>query len=1241
MSALTDVDKDINTRIQDFKASEKYLQPSRSSSTSSASSSSIKEGGSSSNTTRRKIQLSEDQLHGPFNFMDHRPRKDRSSKSSSIRDGNSASSAIAGGSAGSSSNRKQNKTPTLVDLSNSPPVVDLSQSDSQEIRDLYQSLISMFPTTPIEYLEEQAEELAGKPAALERFITEHLGRNSQPPDYWQAKVQNVQPKIEPGTSSTDVIENAGVVNLSREGQGINMTMDAMEVDGFTRKNDDVVVEYKDNESDTNSSRPRISRESSLDEVDMPEPMEEDLEPKPGPSRPFRNDVNNETIDLTDFNDQEAGPSTAANQSNANNQESEEDRANKRLETLVTLFPHVDPEFLHTKAVEFGDNEDQMNRWIQETLENNTANDFPSRQEYEKRQKEAEMLEKYSGQVTIQEILDMYEDPEAYFMDKTRVVSDLYKKHSLTQLKKEFRQISVNVINKIFTINNGLFVPCVRALKKYSGVKRKTRRPDHECCMPTEIDINFLKELQYSRIEADLKQYINEKDSAQARKIEEAKEKGTLMECVCCYNDECLADDMLPCGGGHLFCKECVQRASEVAIGDGKLHLTCLGHCEEVFALATLQKALKANTFSKWLKRIQLAEIEKADIEGLEQCPFCPFATIMDTKPEENKLFMCQNPDCGKESCRMCKEISHIPLRCEEVEKDAEVRKRTYIENKMTEAMIRKCWKCSKPFVKLDGCNKMTCDCGASMCYLCRQPVKDYKHFYGQGGMPQPGQNCPLWSDNSQIHESDVARGAIEAKNEMDRQNPDVKLKHDPAKDVNLAAAERPREAMVGRGRDFGLGMMYLGLGRPPAAAPVPPGLEGILPDDPLERMRLIQDQERIERMIRGPAGGPPGMGGHHHHHHHLIHQHALRNLNAGAHNNAAARDLNDAQGFVNRMGELLQLREAHRQRQRAIRQREQQLLQDHREQRLREEYQIRRIAHPDHNQQGQDGQVVAAVANNAAAAAGGPPPPHFGQRPVGVPQGPPAGPMPVMMNPMPAHNVQPAPPLPPPPPAHGGREPLPPQAHREPMRRIHFGNDWGWGGMVVPRHRIYDAPPAAAAPVPPAGRLGAHAGGPFQIRVEQRQQLPRPVPAQQQPQPQPPPQHHRIRGGPLFAPMETRHREREHRRRQVQLDAAAAGAAPPLPPQPPAPQPPPPAGPPPPVGPHQRPQRQQPPHGGGGDHPRQADGRRGGRVARPAAPAAGIDELPFGVQPPPPPIPPPPGNNFNELDWLLDEVMDL
>ena len=34
---------------------------------------------------------------------------------------------------------------------------------------------------------------------------------------------------------------------------------------------------------------------------------------------------------------------------------------------------------------------------------------------------AEIQERYSAQATVQEILDMYEDPETYFMDKKRSV----------------------------------------------------------------------------------------------------------------------------------------------------------------------------------------------------------------------------------------------------------------------------------------------------------------------------------------------------------------------------------------------------------------------------------------------------------------------------------------------------------------------------------------------------------------------------------------------------------------------------------------------------------------------------------------------------------------------------------------------------------------------------------------------------------------------------------------------------
>lgn len=90
-------------------------------------------------------------------------------------------------------------------------------------------------------------------------------------------------------------------------------------------------------------------------------------------------------------------------------------------------------------------------------------------------------------------------------------------------------------------------------------------------------------------------------------------------------------------------------------------------------------------FSKVALKKQVEEVKAAGIEDLETCPFCDFVTI---PAREDKLFRCLNPECMKESCRLCKEPSHLPLRCEEVEKEDDVKIRTYIENKMTEALLR-------------------------------------------------------------------------------------------------------------------------------------------------------------------------------------------------------------------------------------------------------------------------------------------------------------------------------------------------------------------------------------------------------------------------------------------------------------------------------------------------------------------------------------------------------------------------
>ncbi|XP_026284904.2 uncharacterized protein LOC113210921 [Frankliniella occidentalis] len=450
----------------------------------------------------------------------------------------------------------------------------------------------------------------------------------------------------------------------------------------------------------------------------------------------------------------------------------------QLDTFVQIFPDADPSFLEEKARQLIGKEDELRVFVAEALE---KKEYPSRKDWQWRQEQLALQKKYTEEFSIPNFLEIIPDPFTYFTDPNRKNLTVQANQATMFLRNKYRKLRVADITSVFSRNKYNLTLTCRQLDSWTGPQLKSRRTQVDYDLTRHdggkgINVPFLQEIAFIENEKKIVQYLSDKKSKKEAAFKDAKDKGELLQCQCCYDDEVMLEDVRTCSEGHIFCVSCLQKSSEQRIGDGHTTFPCLADCTSEFNLQTLQEILKPTVFSRLVQRKQVEEVKAAGIEDLVQCPFCDFCNI---PPKDDKIFRCLNPDCMKESCRLCKEESHVPLRCEEVEKKSEVQMRTYIENQMTEALVRTCWKCARKFVKEDGCNKMTCQCGALMCYVCRQPVKDYSHFNGQGG--DAHEKCPLYSDHHALEVAEVKKVAERAKKEVLARIPNGSLKHDPTK----------------------------------------------------------------------------------------------------------------------------------------------------------------------------------------------------------------------------------------------------------------------------------------------------------------------------------------------------------------------------------------------------------------------------------------------------------------------------
>ncbi|KAG6885126.1 hypothetical protein C0993_005704 [Termitomyces sp. T159_Od127] len=184
-------------------------------------------------------------------------------------------------------------------------------------------------------------------------------------------------------------------------------------------------------------------------------------------------------------------------------------------------------------------------------------------------------------------------------------------------------------------------------------------------------------------------------------------------CPICYD---AVSDPLPLGCKHVYCTACIRHYIISAAETKIFPLVCMGDeakCKVPISIPTIRRFLTPLQFENLIDVV--------------------FSTYLDQHPQEFRY--CTTPDCTQiyrantesilkcpscfaEVCSSCHEEAHEGMTC----KDRRARK-VEQEDQLNDSWarmkgVKRCPECSIYIEKIDGCNHMSCRCGAHICWIC-------------------------------------------------------------------------------------------------------------------------------------------------------------------------------------------------------------------------------------------------------------------------------------------------------------------------------------------------------------------------------------------------------------------------------------------------------------------------------------------------------------------------------------------
>ncbi|KAL7940938.1 hypothetical protein V8C42DRAFT_336270 [Trichoderma barbatum] len=189
-----------------------------------------------------------------------------------------------------------------------------------------------------------------------------------------------------------------------------------------------------------------------------------------------------------------------------------------------------------------------------------------------------------------------------------------------------------------------------------------------------------------------------------------------MECPTCF---CEPEEPIRMSCDHVYCGDCfVQMCMAEMTATREFQICCPKAdasgkiCNKAFSLSEIQEHLPSETFDDILAKSFESYITRHPADFT----YCPTPDcdqvyrITSNGSERSNIFTCKK--CLKSTCTIC-HTSHPGKPCSKTNASSALSNRT-----KEELGIKGCPRCSRLMEKIDGCNHMTCKCGAHVCWVC-------------------------------------------------------------------------------------------------------------------------------------------------------------------------------------------------------------------------------------------------------------------------------------------------------------------------------------------------------------------------------------------------------------------------------------------------------------------------------------------------------------------------------------------